>query len=138
MASHPAQIVLHGALVGGPDQADVYPDIRNDYRQSEVALDYNAGITGAVAGIIAFDSEGLLTKCNDSSSGGGSAGGGSGGGAGDGSGAGSGTGNDEISNGTCTGVAFWQKCGGIDSACPVGLCGDSQWKVRISLSSCSR
>lgn len=27
-ASHPAQIVLAGAIVGGPDQSDVYPDIR--------------------------------------------------------------------------------------------------------------
>ena len=35
-----------GALVGGPDNKDEYKDDRNDYEQSEVALDYNACFQG--------------------------------------------------------------------------------------------
>jgi len=49
--SHPALITLRGGLVGGPDQSDYFPDIRNDYQRSEVAFDYNAGFTGAAAGL---------------------------------------------------------------------------------------
>jgi len=33
---------LYGALVGGPDRRDRYYDIRSDWPQSEVAIDYNA------------------------------------------------------------------------------------------------
>ncbi|KAF8073058.1 celI [Scenedesmus sp. PABB004] len=62
MASHPAQIVLRGGLVGGPDQSDNYPDIRNDYRQSEVAFDYNAGFTGAAAGLGSCCAAGTICK----------------------------------------------------------------------------
>lgn len=41
--------VLFGALVGGPDANDAYADVRTDYVKNEVAMDYNAGFTGAVA-----------------------------------------------------------------------------------------
>lgn len=41
--------VLFGALVGGPSLDDSYTDDRNDYIKNEVAMDYNAGLTGAVA-----------------------------------------------------------------------------------------
>ena len=43
--------VLYGALVGGPESADDfnYHDDRPNYISNEVALDYNAGITGALA-----------------------------------------------------------------------------------------
>ncbi|MGA6161869.1 glycoside hydrolase family 9 protein [Amycolatopsis magusensis] len=42
--------VLHGALVGGPGQPnDSYVDDRGDYVANEVALDYNAAYTGALA-----------------------------------------------------------------------------------------
>ena len=43
--------VNFGALVGGPVRADdmSYTDIRSDYVSNEVALDYNAGLTGAFA-----------------------------------------------------------------------------------------
>lgn len=41
--------VLHGALVGGPDIDDKFKDDRNDVKQSEVAIDFNAGFTGALA-----------------------------------------------------------------------------------------
>ena len=42
---------LDGALVGGPKGADdfAYNDLRSDYISNEVAIDYNAGLTGALA-----------------------------------------------------------------------------------------
>ena len=40
-----------GALVGGPDQFDMYNDDRNSYEYNEVATDYNAGFQSAVAGL---------------------------------------------------------------------------------------
>ncbi|WP_439657056.1 glycoside hydrolase family 9 protein [Lentzea sp. HUAS TT2] len=41
---------LYGALVGGPStNNDAYTDSRSDYVMNEVALDYNAGFTGALA-----------------------------------------------------------------------------------------
>jgi endoglucanase len=42
---------LTGALVGGPDRANdfSYADIRSDYVRNEVAIDYNAGFSGALA-----------------------------------------------------------------------------------------
>lgn len=36
---------LFGAMVGGPDEQDRFKDQRSNYRQSEVALDYNALLT---------------------------------------------------------------------------------------------
>jgi endoglucanase len=48
----PAQTrhVLYGALVGGPSAPDdKYTDSRGDYVMNEVATDYNAGFTSAVA-----------------------------------------------------------------------------------------
>jgi hypothetical protein len=41
--------VLYGALVGGPGRDDAYSDDRGDYTKNEVADDYNAGFTGALA-----------------------------------------------------------------------------------------
>ncbi len=41
---------LYGALVGGPpDPDDAYTDRRDDYVMNEVATDYNAGFTSALA-----------------------------------------------------------------------------------------
>ena len=40
---------LYGALVGGPDYSDNYTDTVSDYQKNEVACDYNAGFTGALA-----------------------------------------------------------------------------------------
>lgn len=47
----PAQerYVLYGALVGGPDKNDQFWDLRGDWVQSEVALDYNAPLLSLVA-----------------------------------------------------------------------------------------
>jgi endoglucanase len=46
--------ILYGALVGGPTAADdsSYVDDRTDFQANEVALDYNAGFTGAVARMV--------------------------------------------------------------------------------------
>jgi len=43
--------ILYGALVGGPSAPDdsSYNDDRQNYVSNEVALDYNAGLTGALA-----------------------------------------------------------------------------------------
>ncbi len=46
--------VLYGALVGGPSAPDddSYSDERTNYITNEVALDYNAGFTGALAALV--------------------------------------------------------------------------------------
>ncbi|MFI6819635.1 glycoside hydrolase family 9 protein [Micromonospora sp. NPDC050187] len=46
--------VLYGALVGGPSAAnDAYTDSRSDYVMNEVATDYNAGFSSALAALTA-------------------------------------------------------------------------------------
>ncbi|MBN2737065.1 MAG: glycoside hydrolase family 9 protein [Spirochaetales bacterium] len=50
----PAKNLLTGALIGGPDQYDIYKDNANEYQYTEVALDYNAGLVGALAGFIKY------------------------------------------------------------------------------------
>ncbi|ACL75116.1 glycoside hydrolase family 9 protein [Ruminiclostridium cellulolyticum] len=50
----PAKHLLTGALVGGPDQNDKFLDDANQYQYTEVALDYNAGLVGVLAGAIKF------------------------------------------------------------------------------------
>ncbi|URZ15509.1 glycoside hydrolase family 9 protein [Clostridium felsineum] len=48
----PEKHLLYGALVGGPDgTSDDYSDDVNQYVNSEVAIDYNAGFVGALAGM---------------------------------------------------------------------------------------
>ncbi|MEJ2694283.1 MAG: glycoside hydrolase family 9 protein, partial [Candidatus Thiodiazotropha sp.] len=44
--------VLYGGLAGGPDAQDGYTDNRGDFARTEVATDMNAGITGALAGLV--------------------------------------------------------------------------------------
>ncbi|KAG7169952.1 Endoglucanase E-4-like 15, partial [Homarus americanus] len=44
--------VLYGALVGGPAASGAYEDNRQDYQHNEVACDYNAAYTGALAALI--------------------------------------------------------------------------------------
>ena len=48
------EFILEGALVGGPKSANDfdYADDRSDYKANEVATDYNAGFTGALAGML--------------------------------------------------------------------------------------
>lgn len=57
---NPSPHILYGALVGGPDQNDNYVDVRTDYVQNEVALDYNAGFQGSLAAIIHLQASGHL------------------------------------------------------------------------------
>lgn len=41
--------VLHGAVVGGPDRADAFWDLRSDWVQGEPALDYAAPVLALAA-----------------------------------------------------------------------------------------
>lgn len=50
--SGPNPQLISGALVGGPNENDQYTDDRSDYVSNEIAFDYNAGFTSALAGII--------------------------------------------------------------------------------------
>jgi hypothetical protein len=43
--------VLWGALVGGPSSSDQPDDVTTDFVLNEVAVDYNAGFVGALAGL---------------------------------------------------------------------------------------
>ncbi len=52
--------LINGALVGGPNANDVYSDDRNNYIDNEVAIDYNAGFSSTLAGIIHSKLKGLL------------------------------------------------------------------------------
>lgn len=51
--------ILYGALVGGPDINDNYQDDRTDFIKNEVAIDYNAGFQGAVAGLLSLNHQGI-------------------------------------------------------------------------------
>lgn len=59
----PNEHVLYGALVGGPRLPHdfSYVDERTDFLGNEVALDFNAGFTGAVARLYDQDGGGLLS-----------------------------------------------------------------------------
>ncbi|MEE2971615.1 MAG: glycoside hydrolase family 9 protein, partial [Planctomycetota bacterium] len=48
----PNRHTLWGALVGGPNLSDEYVDDRGDYIANEVACDYNAGFTAAMARMV--------------------------------------------------------------------------------------
>lgn len=47
-----AKHILTGALVGGPGNGDSYSNDPNQYTETEVGIDYNAGLVMALAGII--------------------------------------------------------------------------------------
>ena len=59
----PNQNVIYGALVGGPSLPSdtAYNDERNDFVANEVALDFNAAYTGAVARLYSQDGGDLLS-----------------------------------------------------------------------------
>jgi endoglucanase len=50
--------ILWGALVGGPGPEDEHVDETNDFIYNEVAIDYNAGLVGALAGHVSYFGEG--------------------------------------------------------------------------------
>ncbi len=60
----PAKHLLLGALVGGPDTSDAFKDDVNQYQYTEVAIDYNAGLVGALAGMVKY--YGNTTPVNNS------------------------------------------------------------------------
>lgn len=46
-----------------------FPDIRNDYQRSEVALDFNAGFTAAAAGLASHNHSRKTRTCSNSGTG---------------------------------------------------------------------
>ena len=46
--------ILYGGLVGGPGAQDEHKDTTNDFVYNEVAVDYNAGLVGALAGLYTY------------------------------------------------------------------------------------
>ncbi|HEV2346711.1 MAG TPA: glycoside hydrolase family 9 protein [Actinocrinis sp.] len=46
--------ILWGALVGGPSSTDAPDDVTTDYVLNEVAVDYNAAMVGALAGLYQY------------------------------------------------------------------------------------
>ncbi|WP_245864668.1 glycoside hydrolase family 9 protein [Paenibacillus donghaensis] len=50
--------ILYGALVGGPSKTDSYTDSIGDYVSNEVATDYNAAFTGALAKMMLLHGQG--------------------------------------------------------------------------------
>ena len=64
---HPADQVhiLWGALVGGPDSKDWHRDITKDYVYNEVAVDYNAAVVGACAGLYYFFGDDTMKNDED-------------------------------------------------------------------------
>eukprot|EP00775_Hariotina_reticulata_P012172 gene12172-12310_t len=103
MSDEPARIKINGGLVGGPDQQDQFPDKRNDYQRSEVAMDFNAGFTGAAAGLASFAADRKTRTC----------------------------GNTGTGLPSCKKVADYTQCGGEGSTCPAelnGKCIDGPWQ----------
>ncbi|GLC56781.1 hypothetical protein PLESTB_001145000 [Pleodorina starrii] len=61
----PNPSVLAGALVGGPDGLDGYTDRRCDSQfRNRVALEYNAGFTGALAGLAELEQALQIAGCS--------------------------------------------------------------------------
>ncbi|KAF8609652.1 Six-hairpin glycosidase [Ceratobasidium sp. AG-I] len=55
--------VLYGAIIGGPDKTDRFFDIRNDWPETEVALDYNAPmLTLAAASVLTESDDPYFTR----------------------------------------------------------------------------
>jgi hypothetical protein len=50
--------ILWGALVGGPSSTDEPDDVTTDFVLNEVAVDYNAGLVGALAGLYQYYGQG--------------------------------------------------------------------------------
>jgi hypothetical protein len=46
-----------------------FPDIRNDYQRSEIALDFNAGFTAAAAGLASLDKARKTRTCSNTGTG---------------------------------------------------------------------
>ncbi|MDE6566383.1 MAG: glycoside hydrolase family 9 protein [Lachnospiraceae bacterium] len=57
-ATTPLKHTVYGALAGGPNDRDNYIDKANEYQYAEVAIDYNAGFVGALAGLYLQEKDG--------------------------------------------------------------------------------
>lgn len=62
-ANRPNPITLIGSVVGGPDTRERFKDVRDDYHYTEVALDYNAALTAALAGAASIPAAFWATDC---------------------------------------------------------------------------
>jgi hypothetical protein len=70
-------LFLHNACCSEITTASLYhiiifarfPDIRNDYQRSEVAMDFNAGFTAAAAGLTSFDHSRKTRTCSNTGTG---------------------------------------------------------------------
>ncbi|HEX3047961.1 MAG TPA: glycoside hydrolase family 9 protein, partial [Bacillota bacterium] len=60
----PERHLVYGALVGGPDINDNYTDDVDQYAYTEVAIDYNAGFVGAMAGMAQYFGSGQTPQAN--------------------------------------------------------------------------
>ena len=49
----PNAYIVTGAIVGGPNLTDQFSDLRNDYKFTEIALDYNTLWSSALAALAA-------------------------------------------------------------------------------------
>lgn len=58
--------VLTGALVGGPDGGGTFVDELDKYTYTEVAIDYNAGFVGALAGCVSLNYQNNTSELFDS------------------------------------------------------------------------
>ena len=65
MVDRPNPYDLNGALVGGPAANDTFIDNRDLYQYTEVALDYNAGLTLGCATMATFPADFWSTDCTN-------------------------------------------------------------------------
>eukprot|EP00892_Ulva_mutabilis_P001195 jgi/Ulvmu1/11076/UM007_0258.1 len=63
-ADRPNPVTLIGSVVGGPDTRERFRDERNEYHYTEVALDYNAALTAALAGVASMPPAIWATDCS--------------------------------------------------------------------------
>ena len=64
LQNRPNPYDVTGAIVGGPAANDTFTDIRNDYQYTEVAMDYNAALTGALASAISGPKDLFKRDCS--------------------------------------------------------------------------
>jgi hypothetical protein len=57
---------LTGAIVGGPNEDDWFADKRLEFHFTEVALDYNVGLTTALAAMVAVPPDFWSVDCSAS------------------------------------------------------------------------
>jgi hypothetical protein len=63
LVDRPNPHVLTGAMVGGPNIEDWFADKRLEFHFTEVALDYNVGLTTALAAMVAVPPDFWSVDC---------------------------------------------------------------------------